>query len=247
MSRLLPALLLIAALLPASASATDSRVLNALLDGVLEAHVDDGYVDYPAIARNVRFHKYLEAIAEFDADSLADDKERMAFWINAYNALVIKEITNGQTPIGAIAKIKFFRTTEHRVGGRNIDLQSIADDILFEFDDPRVHFAIVDSAYSAPRLRSEAYRVDELDQQLEDNVRNFLNDNRKNRISETLRRAKLSPIFEDYADAFGGAPGGVLEFVSHYVDDDQLAEELAAGRFDLEYMDYDWSINGRPM
>ena len=122
-----------------------------------------------------------------------------------------------------------------------------ADDILFEFDDPRVHFAIVDSAYSAPRLRSEAYRVDELDQQLEDNVRNFLNDNRKNRISETLRRAKLSPIFEDYADAFGGAPGGVLEFVSHYVDDDQLAEELAAGRFDLEYMDYDWSINGRPM
>jgi hypothetical protein len=247
MPRLLAALLLSAALLPLNAAATDSRVLNALLDGVLEAHVQEGYVDYPGIARNVRFHKYLDAIAEFDAEGLADDKERMAFWINAYNALVIKEIIDGQSPIGAISKIKFFRTTEHRVGGRNLDLQSLAEDVLFEFEDPRVHFAIVDSGYSAPRLRSEAYRVDELDRQLDDNTRNFLNDNRKNRISATLRRAKLSPIFEAHVDAFGGDKAGVLEFVSRYVDDEELAEELAGGRFDLEYMEYDYSINGRPM
>ncbi|MGE0485717.1 MAG: DUF547 domain-containing protein [Gammaproteobacteria bacterium] len=247
MPRLLAAFLWSVALLPVSASATDSRVLNALLDGVLEAHVQDGYVDYPAIARNVRFHKYLEALAEFDADGLADDRERMAFWINAYNALVIKQIIEGQTPIGTIAKIKFFRTTEHRAGGRDVDLQTLAEDILFKFEDPRVHFAIVDSGYSAPRLRSEAYRVDELDRQLDDNTRDFLNDNRKNRISETLRRAKLSPIFEDYIDDFGGDKAGVLEFLSRYVDDEKLAEALAAGRFDLEYMEYDWSINGRPM
>lgn len=247
MPRLLPrVLLLFALLLPASAFATDSRVFNALLDGVLEAHVEDGYVDYPAISRNVRFHKYLEAIAEFDPDSLADDAERMAFWINAYNALVIKEITDGQTPIGTFAHIKFFGT-DHRVAGRDLDLDSIAEDILFKFDDPRVHFAIVNSAYSAPRLRSEAYRVDELDRQLDDNTRNFINDNRKNRISMTLRRARLSKIFDDYADAFGGKDQDVLAFVARYVSDEKLAEAVASGRFDIEYLDYDWSINGRPM
>ncbi|MEX2479593.1 MAG: DUF547 domain-containing protein [Gammaproteobacteria bacterium] len=234
-------------LLPLAADAADSRVLNALLDGVLAAHVKDGYVDYPEIARNVRFHKYLEAIAEFDVDALADDKERLAFWINAYNALAIKQIIDGQTPIGTIARMKFFRLTSHRVGQRNLDLNAIENDILLAMDEPRVHFAIVNATYSAPNLRSGAYRVDELDRQLEDNTRNFVQDVRKNRFSRSLRLAKLSEIFDGHRDAFGGDDKAVQEFISRYVDDDEVAADLAAGRYAIEYLEIDWSINGHPM
>jgi len=242
--KLLIALLLV---LPLSALAADVRVINALLDGVFEAHVKDGYVDYPQIARNVRFHKYLEAIADFDVETLVDDKERLAFWINAYNALAIKQIVDGQSPIGTIGRMKFFRTTNHRVGGRSLDLRSIESDILFRMKEPRVHFAIVNSSYSAPRLRSGAYRADELEQQLEDNTRDFLTDNRKNRYSNTLRQVKLSPIFEEHKGDFGGDDKSVLEFISHYVADEALATDLAAGGYSIKYLEYDWSINGHPM
>ena len=59
--------------------AADARTLNALFDGILAEHVKDGYVDYPAIARNVRFSKYLESLADFNLETLTDDKERLAF------------------------------------------------------------------------------------------------------------------------------------------------------------------------
>ena len=230
-----------------ASTAADAKTLNALFGQVLRAHVDEGYVDYPAVSRNVRFHKYLEAIASLDPDTLDSREVSIAFWLNVYNALVIKQIVDGQTPIGPIAKIRFFRTTEHPVAGRNLDLQSIADDILFEFEEPRVHFAMVNSTYSAPRLRSEAYRADELERQLESNTRDFLNDNRKNRYSVALRRAKLATVFEEYEDEFGGSKKAVLDFIVPYLEEEAVVESIRDDRWDVEYMKYDWSINGRPM
>lgn len=229
------------------AHAADVRALNALIDGVFAAHVKDGYVDYPAIARNVRFHKYLEAIAGLDEAAIGDGAERLAFWINAYNALAVKQITEGMSPIGTFARMKFFGGNDHEVAGRSWDLASIADDILFEADDPRVHFAVVNASYTAPMLRSGAYRAEELDQQLEQAARSFINDNRKNRFSNGLMRAKLSPMFEEYADDFGGDDAAVQAFLARYVEDEETRRNLEAGRFEIQYLDYDWSINGRPM
>ncbi|MEQ8231484.1 MAG: DUF547 domain-containing protein [Gammaproteobacteria bacterium] len=244
-----PALLLAGLLLLAvrGAAATDVRALNALIDGVFAAHVEDGYVDYPAVARNVRFHKYLEAIRDVDESAFAGDAERLAFWINAYNALAIKQITQGMSPIGTIARMKFFGSNDHEVAGRTWDLESITDDVLFEFDDPRVHFAVVNASYTAPMLRSGAYRAEELEQQLEQAAHRFVNDNRKNRFSNGLLRAKLSPIFEEYEDAFGGDDKAVQAFLARYIEDEETRRNLEAGRFELQYLDYDWSINGRPM
>jgi len=238
---------LLLALLPLIAQATDVRALNALIGAVFAAHVEDGYVDYPAISRNVRFHKYLEAIRDLDADTLGDDDERLAFWINAYNALAIKQIIDGQSPIGTIARMKFFGANQHEVAGRSWDLSTIEEDILFAREDPRVHFVVVNATYSAPLLRSGAYRAEELDQQLEQATHDFINDNRKNRFSNGLLRAKLSPIFDEYEDAFGGDDDAVQAFLARYVEDEETRKNLEAGRFDINYLDYDWSINGHPM
>ena len=233
--------------LASSVQAADSRVLNALFDGVLETSVQDGYVDYPAIARNVRFYKYIEALAAFDPATLADDKERLAFWINAYNAFAIKSVIDGNSPVEMMSRLKFFRTGEHRVGGRDYDLQSIEDEVLNKLGEPRVHFAIAPATYSGPKLRSEAYRADELERQLEDNTRDFINDKRKNRYSMAQQQAKLSKVFDDYKDDFGGEDKAVLEYVSRYVEDQDTAKALARGSYEIKYMEYDRSINGRPM
>lgn len=242
-------IIIVAALLclAGSVSATDVRVLHSLLDAVLASHVDDGYVDYPAIARNTRFYKYLSAIEEFDVGTLESDQARLAFWLNAYNALAIKSIVEGITPINAIGRLKFFRTTEHRVAGKNRDLRSIGQGIVPKLEEPRAHFALVSACYSCPNLRSEAYRVEKLEQQLEDNVRNFVNDGRKNRFSVAARKAKLSEIFELHRDDFGESDQSILEFVTPYMEKKDIAKEVLRDRYKIDYMEWDWSINGRPM
>lgn len=233
--------------LTSSVSATDVRVLHSLLDGVLGSHVDDGYVDYPAIARNTRFYKYLGAIEEFDVETLESDKARLVFWINAYNALAIKSIVDGVRPINAIGRIKFFRTTEHRVAGKNRDLRSIEEDIILKMEERRAHFAVVSACYACPNLRSEAYRVEKLEQQLEDNMRDFINDGRKNRFSVAARKAKISELFDWHRNDFGDSDQSILEFLAPYIERKGLSKEVLRDRYEIEFMEWDWSINGRPM
>lgn len=231
---------------PALAQAIEIRSLHALLDTVLSTHVEEGYVDYPEISRNVRFHKYVEALGSVDPATLADDGARKAFWINAYNALAIKNVVDGITPISTLDRIKFFRTMEHPVGGRELDLNSI-ENILEDFDDPRIYFAIVNAAYTAPALHKRAYTAADIDAQLDAAVRRFVNDNRRNRFSSALRTARLSQLFEQRYDAFGDTDAALLEFISRYIDDPERAEALAKGNYKIKYFDWEWSINGRPM
>ena len=225
------------------AQAADPRTLNALFDSVLAENVKDGYVDYPAIARNVRFNKYLESLAEFNLESLTDDKEKLAFWLNVYNALVIKNIIDGKSPNGVMDHMTFFRANI-KVGGRGFDLNSIEGDILREFKDPRVYFGIVPATSSAPKLRSQAFNGEEVEQQLDSAARDFINDKRRNRFSAALQAAKLSKIFEQHRDEFGKSDKELLTYVAGYVNDEEVAKILKRGTYSIKFMDYDATING---
>jgi Protein of unknown function, DUF547 len=238
--------LLVLAAVTSVAQATDARTLNALLDGILAEHVKDGYVDYPAIARNVRFSKYIESLAEFDLDTLTDDKERLAFWINVYNALVIKNILDGKSPNGMMDRMGFYGAN-HKVGGSGIDLNSISGNILSKFAEPRVYFALVPAISSAPKLRSQAYVGEELEQQLEAATRDFINDKRRNRFSGALQAAKLSKVFEEHREEFGKTDKELLTYVATYVNDEEVAKILKRGKYSVKFMDYDGSINGNSL
>lgn len=233
-------------LLCQSALASDARSLNALLDGVLAAHVEDGYIDYPEIARNVRFQRYLAALADVDLSTLVEPADQIAFWLNAYNAVAIKIVTEGVTPITRLSRLKYFRRMEHNIAGDKLDLNSIGDR-LAEFEEPRVYFAMVAGAYSAPDLPNSAFRGDQLEQQLTRAARQFINDNSKNRISNTLRKAKLSQMFEDQIDAFGGSKRALMSYIAKYIDDKETVDSLEKGYFEIEYLEFEWGINGRPM
>ena len=225
------------------AQASDARTINALFDTILAEHVRDGLVDYPAIARNVRFNKYIESLADFDLNSLSDDNERLAFWINVYNALVIKNIIDGKSPNGMMDRMGFFGANL-KVGGSGIDLKSISSSTLQKFADPRVHFALVPGISSAPKLSSRAYVGEEVDAQLEAAARDFINDKRRNRFSAALQAARLSKVFEEYRDEFGKTDKELLGYVAGYVNDEEVAKILKRGKYSIKFMDVDASING---
>jgi hypothetical protein len=94
-------------------------------------------------------------------------------------------------------------------------------------------------------LRGEAYVADRLDAQLDDQARRFVNDPSKNRFDKGKRVAYLSAIFKWFDEDFRGA-GSVQKYVARYVADAEVARSLANDAFEVEWIEYDWTLNGLP-
>jgi hypothetical protein len=230
--------------IPVCSEAKSVKLLNSLLESAYSAHITDGYVDYTAIKDNRRFVKYFEVLETFDVESLHTKEDQTAFWINTYNALAVKMVTEGVTPVNTLGRLKFFRTNEHLVGGKEYDLNSI-ESIVTEFDDPRVYFALTDAAYTAPQLSTKVYLSENISKQLDEATSNFVNDNRKNRFLKALEIAKLSKIFERNSSSFGDSETELIAWVAEHVKDEEVQKGLRLGRYKIEYLDYEYSINGK--
>lgn len=211
---------------------------HAAWTALLQRHVHAGEVDYPRLAQNRAgldgYLWQLESVgrAEFDAFGRED---QLAFRINAYNAYAIRMVLD-HYPIDSIRSIGLlpgsaFRSRFIPLFGESLSLNDL-EDALRAAGDPRIHFAIVCASRSCPELRAEAYRGADLDRQLDDAARAFLRDRRKNRLEgETLR---LSSIFKWYRDDFARAAGSLEAYLARH--------GLRAAR--IEFLDYDWSLNG---
>ena len=227
-------------------SASEPKSLNALLGSVLSRHVDDGYVDYPAISTNPRFARYLKSLEGADKSIHDSKKEHLAFWINVYNAIAIKNIIEGGSTLSPVGRVVFFRLNRHRVGGRNLNLNDVKD-LVMSYADPRAHFGMSDTTYSSPSLLAGSYRQASLDEQLQRAAVNFINDKRKNRFSRNLLEAKLSPVFEENIEVFGNEESSILQFIAKFLRDEGMARTLKAGGYSVQFMKHEWSVNGRPM
>ena len=122
-------------------------------------------------------------------------------------------------------------------------MNEIEHEILRKMDEPRIHVAIVCASVSCPDLRLEAFKADSLNEQLNDQMKMFLQSSEKGmRIDKNNNRVYLSSIFKWFEDDFESR-GGVLKFISNYVSP-ETAKELSDFRIDVSYLDYNWSVNG---
>ena len=206
-----------------------------------------GAVNYPGIKADPRLAEYLGYLAAADPDSFATDQERLAFWINAYNALAIKGILDGLSPDGLFARVIFFRITDYTLAGRQINLYDLERDIIIPFNEPRIHFAINCASASCPILGVAPYVADQLEPQLEAAARAFINDPAKNRFDLAANTASISKIFDWFRADFERAAGSVQKYLASYVADPEAAARLAQDGFEVRYLDYDWSLNGAPV
>lgn len=215
-------------------------------DTILREHVQDGVVDYPAIAEDAHFADYLAQLKRIDPTALATPEARLAFWLNAYNAFAIQGILEHYSPLTTSGKFHYFVSKKYEVGGAFVNLYGLEHGILRPLGEPRIHFAIVCASRSCPKQRSEAYDPARMEQQLDESARWFINDPARNRFDPVGKNAYLSKIFEWFAEDFTAHAGSVLQYVARYVDDPMLARELEGGGYTIHYLDYDWRLNGPP-
>jgi hypothetical protein len=220
---------------------------HSLYAGLLKKYVKDGVVNYQGFKNEESvLDKYLKGLEGVDTKELSRD-EQFAFYINAYNAWTIKLILTGYPGVKSIKDLgSLFKSPWKkkicRIDGKIITLDDIEHNILRpRFKDPRVHFAINCAAKSCPPLRSEPYRGGELDQQLDEMTRAFVNNLESNRLED--HTLYVSSIFKWFAEDFNK---DIVGFFLKYAKGD-LKEQLEArrGKIKVKYLDYDWSLNGK--
>jgi hypothetical protein len=243
------ALSLIAA--PASVQTFDHSAFEELL----KKHVVKGMVDYDAFGQAGAFKDYLESLEHADVSKLSE-RERLAFWINAYNAYTIALINKYEerASIKNISEgIGFARTKSPwkepivKAAGKTYSLDEVENAIIRkQFREPRIHFALVCAAMSCPLLRSEAYTGAKLDAQLDSQGRSFVRDEaRGSWIDVKNAVVHASRIFEWYNDDFGGSDAALGQYIAQYYPESPEKQLLLGGHFKLEFLDYDWTLNSR--
>lgn len=222
-------------------------------DRVLERYAADGGVRYAALKRDrAGLDAFLASVARTRPASLPEP-ERLAFLVNAYNAIVVAEVLERYPGIESVRSVDgFFDGVEHTVGGRRMTLDEI--EAAARELDPRIHFAVVCASTSCPDLRGEAYRGAEIDRQLEEATERFLADRSKGlRYDPEANVLHASSIFKWYAGDFTGgsrvvaffARGGVRDWIAEHAGDPALATAIREREPAVRYMDYDWSLNDR--
>lgn len=228
---------------PTSAPIPTATVDHQALDDILSQSVRDECVDYLLIRkRHYRaLLEYLDAMGRVEPASLPLD-ERLAFYINLYNAAMIRAVverfTAGYTP--AANDFSVFKEPFIELHGRRVSLDEIEHQIIRPtFNDPRIHVALVCAARSCPPLLPHAYRAADLDEVLEVNMRRFIAaDPQRNPIDPATGQIRLSQLFNWYASDFGGP-----ENVKAYVDRHHPVD-LSEG--DVSFVEYDWTLNIAP-
>ncbi len=230
---------------------------HSLFSDILSVYVKDGKIDYKNLKEDSRFPEYISQLQETDPERILDQDARMAFWINAYNAFTIKvildnyplksinELHKGGLILGSLLNTTIWDQEIFEVNQEKISLGFIEHEILRkEFDDPRIHFAIVCASRSCPSIRNEAYEGQKIDQQLADQARLFLRDKDKNRFDPEKNTAYLSPIFKWFKKDFGKNHKEVLLYASQFLSPD-LARPVVEDRGDwkIKYTYYDWGLN----
>ena len=141
---------------------------HKIFDELLQTHVSDGVVDYPAIRTDARFAMYLSQLDRLDPNAFMTRNEQLAFWINAYNAFAIKGILDGYSPMTYWGRYRYFIGKDYRIGGETINLYDLERQVLIkQFREPLMHFAIVCASMSCPKIQPWTYEPNRLDVQLD--------------------------------------------------------------------------------
>jgi hypothetical protein len=225
---------------------TESVLLDhSLWDELTKAHVNEnGYPNYKGfIQDSSKFNTYLNQLTSNHPKESWSSNERKAFWINAYNAFTVKLIVDNY-PVETIKDlgggiyrvntpwdIKFIQIKD-----KTYHLNDLEHNILRkEWSDPRIHAAVNCASISCPKLMKGAYLAEQLDEQLDRQMKAFIHDATKNIIGE--KEVRLSKLFKWFSGDFKVEHSSVIDYINSYSD----VKIKKSAR--VEYFDYDWGLN----
>lgn len=214
---------------------------------VLTRHVDDlGRIDFDSLRQN---HADLDRVVAFVAavdpasqpQRFPDKLSRLAFYINAYNALAMYGVVQAGIPesLGGLTKLTFFYLRTFTVGGKSISLHKLENEVIRPLGEERVHFALNCMVVSCPRLPRVAFSAGAHDGQLDMAARQFIGETRNVWVDHPKREVWLSAIFDFYTEDFLAHAPSLIAYVNRY-----RAAQIPSD-FKVRFLVYHWTVNHR--
>ena len=206
-------------------------------DTLLKKYVSGGGVRYSAWKANAAdmaaLEKVISAVAAENPSSYPRN-EKLAFYINAYNASILSEALQ-KYPTKSVKDtlFTFFTAKRITVAGEKMSFNHLEKDIIRPLGEPRIHFALNCASRSCPPLRAEVYSAAKLDAQLDEQARGYVNSDRGVKVNGDT--GQLSKIFDWYKEDFGG-DAGVSAFLKKHRKEKSDFKTVS-------YQDYDWGLN----
>jgi len=177
---------------------------------------------------------YIKSLSINTPTDIWTKEDKLSYWINAYNAMTVDLILR-HYPIKSIKDIEKPWDQRHwKLGNKWYNLNDIEHKILRKMNEPRVHFAMVCASVSCPKLLNQAFTSPNLDKQLTDVTKAFLNDSTKNNLSQNS--LKLSKIFQWFAKDFK-ENGSLIDFLNQY------SKTKISVKAKKDFKNYNWNLN----
>lgn len=250
-----------------------SLLVRELILKLFSEHLsaDGKSVDYKGMSVNPAFERYCELAIQLQRVELLSlsREEKLAFFINIYNALVIHGYLRLGAPTNMWQRYRFFNYVSYLIGGEVFTLQDIENGILrgnrkgvaqllrpFSKTDPRlqvalpdaeplIHFALNCGSKGCPPIKT--YTPQDIDSQLRTAAEAFLENDDACIVDSGKKEVRLSQIFKWYKADFGGTDENLLKWVVEHMSDSpkktSLQGVLSAGKTKVSFLPYDWSSN----
>ncbi|XP_047457127.1 uncharacterized protein zgc:152951 [Mugil cephalus] len=250
-----------------------SLLLRDLILKLFSEHLsaDGKSVDYKGMSVNPAFERYCELAIQLQRVELLSltREEKLAFFINIYNALVIHGYLRLGAPTNIFQRYRFFNYVSYLIGGEVFTLQDIENGVLrgnrkgvaqlrkpFSKTDPRlqmalpdaeplIHFALNCGAKGCPPIKT--YSPQDIDSQLRIAAEAFLENDDACVVDSGKREVRLSQIFKWYKADFGGTDEKLLKWVLEHMGDSpkktSLQSVVSSGKPKVTFLPYDWSTN----
>jgi hypothetical protein len=239
---------------PANQLVSMDQIDHGIWDGLLKRYVDNnGNVAYGRWKQSAQdtqaLDSYLGILSAANPRGQASKQAKLAFWINAYNAVTVRGILR-EYPTTSIrnhtAKLYGYNIWDDlllSVGGGSYSLNQMEHEVLRKMGEPRIHFAIVCASRSCPRLLNEAYAADKLDAQLTTNSKAFFANSGNFQHDPARRQFRLSSILKWFGEDFGGDQAAQLRAIAPYLPTRAAYDAAAANSVSVSYLSYDWGLN----
>jgi hypothetical protein len=211
---------------------------NTEADAFFKKYVSNGLVAYRSVKKNILETEGLyKKIGEAELKGMSD-LEKKAFYINAYNIIVIYWVAKNYPLKSPLDYIGFFDVVKHKVAGEEMTLNELeTEKLLLVFKDPRIHFALSCAARGCPPLAAFAYLPSSLDKQLDERTTQALNNPNWIKVYPAQMRVELSKIFEWYRKDFLGTGKTAIEWIN------QFRKEKIPASYAVGFYEYDWGLN----
>ncbi|HVZ40025.1 MAG TPA: DUF547 domain-containing protein [Candidatus Kapabacteria bacterium] len=228
---------------PAAAKDAAATFDHSKFDHLLSTAVANGRVDYSKFRNNDDFAAYLKSLETASIASLSSN-EQLAFWLNAYNALVIRNVLDNPGMKKPTDVKGFFDAKKFKVAGKMLTLNEIENTMIrAKFKEPLIHFGLVCAARSCPPIKSHAFAGKTVRAQLAANASAYLASS-QNRFDEKTNTLSLSKIFDWYRGDFGG-DNGLKEFAKKYGTAAMKKGLATPDAVKIAFQEYDWTLNSR--